>query len=97
MLLPLGVPFWKLAANEVALTLDSRPVDEHEESDDEKEQRPVRGDCEAGRNQEAPEIERVSGVRVWARCGQLVILDDVSRCPAPDEQPDERHCAAEHQ
>ena len=46
-------------------------------------QRKPRGD------QEAPEVQRIPGMGIGTRCRQLLILDDVTRGPGTDAQPDQ--------
>src|SRR3954469_23353687 len=77
-----------------ALTLHGGGVNQDEKCHHQQEQRPVRGDGEAGGNQKAPEVERVSGVCVGSSRRQTLILGDVPRSPSPDEHTPEGDYAA---
>ena len=72
-----------------ALALHGGRVDEDEEGDYDQQQRPVGGNCEPGRDQEAPEVERVSGVGVGTGRRQSLVFRDVARSPAANDHPDQ--------
>src|SRR5207253_5996053 len=84
------VRVWKSAGDIGPLPLHRRRVVEHEESHDQQQERPVRGDRKASGDQKAAKVQWISRVRVRSTRRQPLVLGDVSRGPRAHEHSDER-------
>lgn len=79
----------KTTAHPAPLALHRGRIDQGEKGDHEEKQRPVHGDREARSDQKAAKIQRIARMRIWAGDGQTLVLDDVSRGPASNEDANE--------
>src|SRR2546423_122879 len=83
------VSFRESAGDVRSLALHRRGINESEERHGKQQQRPVPCHRESRRDQKAPEVERIAGVRVRGCSRQPLVFGDVPGGPCPNQNSDQ--------